>query len=1144
MIRDWDEDADEWDELERVQKPWVSHGPIENQDDARRDRVKNDNIEESEQPHREEIEDHATSPPHTARSLRGTMRVRETIREESSINSRHVPPPPWAGSGGLKDMFTPLSLETLFYQQQAASTEAGSDTDTRYDLSHGGGDVTASSGVGDYDSLREAMNYNTHGAAQPFRLPSPSLEQAFGRLPLFVDHDDLTMAAAAATRTPSDAAVSFGISASNIMNGPDVDESPSTGPGRGIPQAHLDSTPTPRKPLENTQRIAKEHITSTAAATTLITTTKRASTASSDTDVEQPPEHISAEHHQPRHLRSKTPDTPHEFVGNTSRASTSRGHESLFHIDYDTRTRRYLKALVDELHNAPVDALTARERTTSNPPDHEWTIYPDDDEDNDGNNQNSRAFVLDAGVMHDADAGRVCPAPSATVNDTTLKDDPLSPALPYPSDIDFLEDAFNSSRRNSQRDSQRSLTRPAANVPAAYMVSNDRHPHRRSVQQHETPQQHRRTGSENSDPTGKQQASTRLVTIRNLNKGGPKPSVMLSQLAAHSQMTFNEDKHCWEGPDGLIEDLLDGPTSVPIEDEDDNQQPETNIQPQEWNLREIIAQQSLHTTQFGNEHLSDTKHHHSADQAFLSPASVKLHIEDLTQPSPVAPAADPSTTSTTAGSNLRQTPALYGGVRGPRRGGSAGDRTSSARSDPPPMTPVAADRCLPERTLDRQNSLRMTGQQPPSSPFIGSKSVIHARNSKLLGVAGVPDMHALQFLDISGNALQDLSSLTGLVNLRELHAASNELTTCRHLIHLPRLAKVNLRCNKLDRIDMGVTDIPNLEVLDVSCNRLTTVAGIEILTGLREFLTDQNRIELIDLQRPIPGLEILSMNDNSLHVFDGKFWPRLRRLALDRNPVVRFAHEDNLKRLRYLSMENQVAGDVHSTFGLFRQIDFAKLISLTDLHMSNLHLGSIGDLRQTTQLQRLSLQGAGLIDIPRSTARALQQLVHLDLQDNSIADLGGLKYLKHLRSLCLTGNNVADFGALIHAVGRMSRLEVLDVRDNPITRRFYPNPPSEGPEWETQDEEFQRGLPDADYVRRLCYRSSLISVLKGSLRLLDSISTAEIDIQKAKMHMKRLKSSLRRSLNSSTGPPRHDENHPERERREPLPRDQLAQEIE
>ncbi|KAJ3159083.1 hypothetical protein HDU86_001982 [Geranomyces michiganensis] len=1180
MIRDWDGGGidDEWDELERAQEPWVN-----------RDQTL---------PKHADPEQHDKPDSQAAYSIRGTVHVRETIKGEALFAGGIAPP--WAGGApvhGLKDMFTPLSLETLFYQDTGAAAAANAETMRRsseFELDQA--DYAATSTEERDASKFPTQSETSHTAYSlepprktdesfsaanlPSNDPRPTQASMFvpKRTPRYVKHvestDDADHLLQAGDCTLSEEAVSFGISASNILNHTNTELSPPA----GRTPATVDSPPEKPKIRQHLQRRFPRgpELSSLKSKADLYKKHRNEGIYQHDQQSSVPPQshpqeaHYSTDHKSASHItdtplspaRTKYPESAvaaeshalkpafpepsYDGVHIAYRSpepsptreepeyAVTCGHESLFQINYDTRTRRYLKSLVDELHEAPADTLTTHERIrTHSDAEHEYTEYPDVTEDEVSFANNKQILPQEAEISTEAQTHGLIRQEDAVV------DHALAPTenRNYPSDIDFLDDAFDSSRRSSQRGLKQS-TRPSSTmIPESV---NEITQVTRNIKTSRAPSLQRKTTTEGqkavaltedasddpnmSDPT-KKSGTSRLFTIRNLNKGDSKASVMLSQLAAHSQMTFNEEKNYWEGPDGLIEDLLDEVASSqqhlhPSQHGRGHDRLDDDSADKDWELGDVLVEHieeraaggvriesdRIAPRQSPAESLADEK-----KVALFSPASAtshKLKVEDLTheaRSSKPAMAERPKT---------GRVPGLYEAVRGPRASGDCKADTEHpppAHSRPSRRTSPRAAFQDPRIAVD-QNVWTTERPQPHTHASSLSRSVLHARNGSLRqsipsALAG-GDMHAVQFLDISGNApMHDLSALAGLANLRELHAASNELTSCRGLIHLPRLNKANLRCNRLNRLDLGVTELPQMESLDVSCNQLTSIAGVEPLSALRELLVDQNRISTLDLQLILPRLEVLSMNDNCLTVFDAKFWPRLRKLALDRNSLQRFLHETHLRRLKYLSVRDQTTSEI--------RIDFAKIIGLSDLHVSNVHIGPMHKFHDTIFMRTMELQRARIIEIPRETVRRLQQLVHLNLRDNEISDVTGLRHAKGLRTLSLARNRIADFGGVLKAVRKMTRLEVLDLRGNIVTERFYAPTDLDIADWERVDEDFARDLSDADYVRRAYYRSSVISVSRGSLRLLDNIPTAETDIEKAKVQLTKLRVSLRRSLNES-----------------------------
>ncbi|KAJ3149214.1 hypothetical protein HDU89_003930 [Geranomyces variabilis] len=1102
MIRDWDGggEADEWDELERTQEPWVNRRGQTSPQDA--GAATND------------AERQEKTRPHSAHSARGTVHVRETIKGESRFGAGIAPP--WAQSlpgagGGLKDMFTPLSLETLFYHDTGAAAAANAETmrrsseneqDRNAYAASSAEEADASRFLGRHEAPRDVYNLRSHGeideSISSANLPYDELHAArLSESGPAAQHGESTDDAArvhqAANSVASEEAVSFGISASNILNHTNSEISPPA-TGRAA-VADITSTPAqpkmrqrlqprfPRGPesyapkskpglppshlyenlddcAQQDQRHEDRHLDEASHSIHEKAAPHFTGTPLLPALPKYPESAVAAELHM---LKPATPEPSYDGVHIAYRSpepsptrdehssAITRGHESLFQINYDTRTRRYLKSLVDELHEAPADSLTTHERIrTQSDVEHEYTEYPDATEDEISLASNRRLLPEGTGEPSEVEK-RVLMRNEEQVGDHVLAQ---NEHRNYPSDIDFLDDAFDSSRRSSQRaqkepawpsptvleDPVKGITRVASGISASRTVT--------SCELHERDDATTSAAGipsdvNISDPLRKA-AISRLFTIRNLNKGDSKASVMLSQLAAHSQMTFNEEKNYWEGPDGLIEDLLDEVAS---------------------------SQQQFNPSQRGRDELDDD----DTDKDWELGDVLVEHVEER----------------------------AAGGVR------TEANRNVARRSPAESLAeekkgPIFSPASVTSHKLLVEDLTHEAGSSAPA----GTEKLKTGRNAALYGAHKA-----------------DHSTHGKNTQLQKLIPNPHHQHKYEHRDHIHRGQQPGFQTDK--RIArpapsaMSPTPMPllspaafytreTMESLDVSCNQLTSIAGIEPLSAMRELIVDQNRVSKLDLQLILPRLEILSMNDNCLTVFDAKFWPRLRKLALDRNNLEMFLHEAHLRRLKYLSVRDQNTSEIH--------IDFSKLIGLSDLHVSNVHVGPMHQFHDTVFMRTLELQRARITEIPREITRRIQQLVHLNLRDNKISDLTALRHVKGLRSLCLARNCVADFGNVLKAVRKMTRLEVLDLRGNPVTERFYPSTDLDVADWERVDEDFARALCDADYVRRAYYRSSVISVLRGSLRLLDNVSTAETDIEKAKVQLSKLRVSLRRSLNESKGP--------------------------
>lgn len=135
---------------------------------------------------------------------------------------------------------------------------------------------------------------------------------------------------------------------------------------------------------------------------------------------------------------------------------------------------------------------------------------------------------------------------------------------------------------------------------------------------------------------------------------------------------------------------------------------------------------------------------------------------------------------------------------------------------------------------------------------------------------------ALSYLDLSRNAVSNLTNISSLVNLESLYMVSNDIEhieantfagltklkmlnlnhndlTKIHGADLPAsLIWIRLADNKLESLAAGEMNLPLLEYLDISNNHLTTLNGAELIMAkpnLREVLIGGNRLQLATIQK-------------------------------------------------------------------------------------------------------------------------------------------------------------------------------------------------------------------------------------------------------------------------------------------------------
>lgn len=151
---------------------------------------------------------------------------------------------------------------------------------------------------------------------------------------------------------------------------------------------------------------------------------------------------------------------------------------------------------------------------------------------------------------------------------------------------------------------------------------------------------------------------------------------------------------------------------------------------------------------------------------------------------------------------------------------------------------------------------------------------------------GLKGLSQLRKIDLGANRIRvmDAQELSGLVNLEELWLGKNKIETIQGLEKLTKLRRLDVQSNRLEMVEnltaqcktleelylahnaittegasapTGLTqEFPNLSVLDLSRNRLTTTRPFGHLKSLEELWLSGNKIAKIEDVQPIASLEL------------------------------------------------------------------------------------------------------------------------------------------------------------------------------------------------------------------------------------------------------------------------------------------------
>ncbi len=248
---------------------------------------------------------------------------------------------------------------------------------------------------------------------------------------------------------------------------------------------------------------------------------------------------------------------------------------------------------------------------------------------------------------------------------------------------------------------------------------------------------------------------------------------------------------------------------------------------------------------------------------------------------------------------------------------------------------------------------------------------------------GVTNLFSLQYatqlvaLDASQNAIDDISPLQGLTQLRSLELDQNR-GDIETLVPLSRL-----------------TNLTSLVLGGVYATDYTPLTN---LTSLLRLTYRQGSVASLPPLQALPRLTYLDLTENNI---------------TNLTPLAALTNLDHLD-LRWNLLTNQNSQWTGPT-------------NLSNLYLGGNHLGNAPALQTLRRLTLLNLEAAGIKNL--SPLAGLSNLTYLSLSRNPITNYTVLTGLTNLTSLELSGNNIGSASFLTS----LSRLRYADLSYNTIT---------------------------------------------------------------------------------------------------------------
>lgn len=248
---------------------------------------------------------------------------------------------------------------------------------------------------------------------------------------------------------------------------------------------------------------------------------------------------------------------------------------------------------------------------------------------------------------------------------------------------------------------------------------------------------------------------------------------------------------------------------------------------------------------------------------------------------------------------------------------------------------------------------------------------------------------------VGTNEISDISPLSGLSKLEELHLIGNKISDVSPLSELTNLKKLYIGFNEITDIE-PLSQLNNLVALDLTYNQINDIQPLSELNKLHTLSLGNNEISDISILSGLTNLE---------------------RLALYSNEITDINALSGLTALKELELGDNELNDMDA---------LSDLSELKVLHLNSARVSDFSVLSDLTKLEALNLSDTELQDI--SVLSGLTNLTELDLSSNEISDISALAQLNNLFNLNISTNKITDISPL----SELENLQFLLVMDNDL----------------------------------------------------------------------------------------------------------------
>ena len=169
--------------------------------------------------------------------------------------------------------------------------------------------------------------------------------------------------------------------------------------------------------------------------------------------------------------------------------------------------------------------------------------------------------------------------------------------------------------------------------------------------------------------------------------------------------------------------------------------------------------------------------------------------------------------------------------------------------------------------------------------FLSCLESLNLSHNALTSLNAISSLSSLKVLDISYNSLESVAPLTALTQLQELYASNNAIATLIGLDNIAELKILNVSFNALTEVT-PIAALVQLESLDLSSNQLTDISCLSTLNQLQFFYFSRNQITALPAWEADCALVTIDGSYNNLQSIAGLGgFSKLNHVYMDYNNI-------------------------------------------------------------------------------------------------------------------------------------------------------------------------------------------------------------------------------------------------------------------